>query len=142
MLPAGERPPQRSCEGVTWVPGEKALQAEGPAGADPFRNPTLSCAGLTSTFLVGAPCCLVSRGRLSSLWPQWTGLSYGKVTGSVTQSCPNLCHPMDCSPPGSSVRGILQSRKLDSVAMPFSGRSSPPRDPTWATCIAGRFFTG
>ena len=30
----------------------------------------------------------------------------------VTQSCATLCHPMDCSPPGSSVQGILQARIL------------------------------
>ena len=31
----------------------------------------------------------------------------------VTQLCPVLCDPMDCSPPGSSVRGILQARILE-----------------------------
>ena len=36
------------------------------------------------------------------------------------QSCPTLCDPMDCSPPGSSVRGILQARILEWVAMPSS----------------------
>ena len=35
----------------------------------------------------------------------------------VAQSCPTLCDPMDCSPPGSSVRGILQARILEWVAM-------------------------
>ena len=40
----------------------------------------------------------------------------------VTQSCPDLCDPMDCSPPGSSVHGILQARRiLEWVAIPFSG---------------------
>ena len=34
----------------------------------------------------------------------------------VTQSCPTLCDPMDCSPPGSSVRGILQARILEWAA--------------------------
>ena len=37
------------------------------------------------------------------------------------QSCPTLCDPKDCSPPGSSVHGILQARTLESVAMPSSG---------------------
>ena len=36
------------------------------------------------------------------------------------QSCPTLCNPMDCSPPGSSVHGILQARILERVAMPSS----------------------
>ena len=38
----------------------------------------------------------------------------------VTKSCPTLCDPMDCSPPGSSVHGILQARTLELVANPFS----------------------
>ena len=39
---------------------------------------------------------------------------------SVTQSCLTLCNSMDRSPPGSSVHGILQAGKLESVAMPSS----------------------
>lgn len=35
----GGRPPQRGCEGVTWIPGGKALQTEGPAGAEPLPPP-------------------------------------------------------------------------------------------------------
>ena len=46
---------------------------------------------------------------------------------------------MDCSPPGSSVRGTLQARILEWVAIPISRESSPPRDGTPA--LAGRFFT-
>ena len=45
-------------------------------------------------------------------------------------ACPTLCDPMDCSPPGSSVQGILQARILDRVAMPSSRGSFPPRDET------------
>ena len=37
----------------------------------------------------------------------------------VTQSCPTLCDPVDCSPPGSSVHGMLQARTLEWAAMPF-----------------------
>ena len=47
---------------------------------------------------------------------------------SVSQSCLTLCDPMDCSPPGSSVRGILQERILEWVTMPSSRGSSWPRD--------------
>ena len=42
----------------------------------------------------------------------------------VAQSYLTLCDPMDCSPPGSSVRGILQARRLEWVAIPFSRGSS------------------
>ena len=43
-------------------------------------------------------------------------------------------------PPGSSVQGILQARTLEWVAVPFSRGSSLPRDRTWVSRIAGRFF--
>ena len=46
----------------------------------------------------------------------------------VTQSCPTLCDPMDCSLPGSSVHGISQARTLEWVVIPFSRSSSLPRD--------------
>ena len=48
----------------------------------------------------------------------------------VAQSRPTLCGPMDSSPPGSSVHGILQARILEWVAIPFSRGSSQPRDQT------------
>ena len=57
-----------------------------------------------------------------------------KVLG--TQLCLTLCSPVNCSPPGSSVHGILEW-----VAIPFSRKSSQPRDRTQVSCIAGRFFT-
>ena len=42
------------------------------------------------------------------------------------QSCPTLCDPMDCSPPGSSVHGSFQARILEWVAISFSrGYSNP-----------------
>ena len=64
-----------------------------------------------------------------------------KVTVFDAQSCPTLCDPMD-SPPSSSVHGISQARVLEWVAISFSRRSPRPRDPTWVSCIAGRFLTG
>ena len=57
------------------------------------------------------------------------------------QSCQTLFDPMDCSPPDSSVPGILQARILERVAMPFSRISSWPRDQIWVSCTEGRFFT-
>ena len=48
---------------------------------------------------------------------------------------------MDCSPPDSSVHGILQARILDWVPMPFSRGSSRPSDQTLVSHAAGRFFT-
>ena len=48
---------------------------------------------------------------------------------------------MGCSPPGSTVHGILQARILEWVALPSSRGSFQPRDQTQVFCIAGRFFT-
>ena len=48
---------------------------------------------------------------------------------------------MDCSPPGFFVHGILQARTLEWVAISFSRGSSWPRDRTWVSQTADRFFT-
>ena len=61
----------------------------------------------------------------------------------VTQLCSTLCNPMDCSPPGSSVHGILQARILEWVAILLCMGSSQPRDGTGVCYFfgrAGRFF--
>ena len=43
-----------------------------------------------------------------------------EVAVLVAQLCPTLCNPVDCSPPGSSVHGILQARMLEWAAISFS----------------------
>ena len=66
------------------------------------------------------------------------------MRAQLLQSFMTLCDPMDCSPPGSSIHGILQPGKMEWVAMPSSNRSSQPRDRTGVSCdpcIAGRLFT-
>ena len=45
-----------------------------------------------------------------------------KSESEVAQSCPTLRDPMDCSPPGSSARGIFQARVLEWGAIAFSDR--------------------
>ena len=60
------------------------------------------------------------------------------VRAKLLQSGPTLCDPMDCSPPGSSVCGILQGRILEWVAMPSSRDSSQLRDQnciSYVSCI-------
>ena len=52
----------------------------------------------------------------------------------VTQLCPALCNPMDYSPPGTSVHGILHARILEWVAL-LQG-ISPTQDRTQVSCIA------
>ena len=58
----------------------------------------------------------------------------------AAQSCPTLCDPMDCSLPGSSLHGILQSRVLEWAAISFSRGSSRLRDRAQVFCTAGRRF--
>ena len=63
----------------------------------------------------------------------------GGYDNPLQDSC--LEHPMDCSPPGSFVHGLLQVRILEWVAIPFSRGSSWPMDWTWVSCTAGRYVT-
>ena len=57
----------------------------------------------------------------------------------VSQSRLTLCDPMDCSPPGSSVHGISQTRTLEWVAISFFSRgSSRTRDRTHISCAGKR----
>ena len=58
------------------------------------------------------------------------GLRFTEISVLVTQSCPALCNPMDCSLPGSSVCGLLQARILEWIAIPFSRGSSQSRNQT------------
>ena len=64
---------------------------------------------------------------------------YACVHAKSLQLCLTLCNPMDCSPPGSSLHGILQARILEWIACPFFSRgSSHPRDQihiSYISCI-------
>ena len=64
-----------------------------------------------------------------------------KSESEVTQSCPTLSDPMDCSLPGSFVHGIFQARILVWVATAYSRGSSQPRIKPTSSALAGRFFT-
>ena len=65
------------------------------------------------------------------LWDQ-SGVAIKSIRceskSEAAQSCLTLCNAVDCSPPGSSIHGILQERKLEWVAISFSRGSSRPRD--------------
>ena len=87
--------------------------------------------------------CSYISDVLLALFPFFL-LHCGYMGAKSLQSCLILCHPMDCSPPGSSVRGILQARTLEWVYMPSSGGSFWPRDRnhiSYESCTAGEFFT-
>ena len=58
----------------------------------------------------------------------------------VTKLYPTLWETMDCSPPGSSVRGISKARILEWVAISFSRGSSSPRDWTCISCLGRRIL--
>ena len=106
-----------------------------------------SCCGPQPWFCTSRPWLLLAHSAPATLTPLVSfkpasptpGLSESEVL--FAQSCPTVCNPMDCSPPGSSVHGVLQARILEWVAIPFSRGSSQPRDRTQVSCTAGRFFT-
>ena len=56
------------------------------------------------------------------------------ISSEVTQSCPTLCNPMNCSLPGSSVHGIFQSRVLEWIAI-YALWSEPPGKPHIKRCV-------
>ena len=62
-------------------------------------------------------------------------ITWDPVRIRLLQSRPTPCNPMDGSPPGSSVHGILQARILEWVAMPSSSGSPQPRDRTHVSYI-------
>ena len=69
----------------------------------------------------------------------WVGIGM-KVKVLVAELCLTLCNPMDCSPPGSSVHGILQARILEWVAIPFSRVSSWPKVEPRSSALQEDFF--
>ena len=61
----------------------------------------------------------------------WSGVHC--LLPQLLQSCPILCSPVDCSPPSSSVHGILLARILEWIVMPSSWGFSQPRN---RTCVS------
>ena len=92
------------------------LQVSGQLGLDPPVG-TLLCL----LWIVSSPCGLP------------------RDDSEVAQSCPTLCNPWSLQ--RSSIHEIFQARVLEWVAISFSRGSSQPRDQTWVSLIAGRFFT-
>ena len=85
---------------------------------------------------------ILDRSKIADL-QAWKG-PYVCVRARSPLSCLTLCNSMDCSPPGSSIPGILQARILEWVAMPSSRGSSWPRDESTSLtspALRGEFFT-
>ena len=143
-----ERPGHASClaaSAVALLPGP-----DRPPAAAPGTGLGASWATRSSSCEAAGPSCMSAQPEARSkqmLWmkeeEQQAHLRGGTLGRKVlvVQSCPTLGNPMDCSPPGSPVHGILQARILEWVAISISRGSSWPRDWAQVCCIADRFFT-
>ena len=83
-----------------------------------------------------------SQSFFSRIWQEFTDCQGCKWPAlhslcSVTQSCPILCDPMDCTPPGSSIYGDSLGKNTGVGCHPPLRGSSQPRDRTQVSCIAG-----
>ena len=76
-----------------------------------------------------------AEAEMSRYWPGGRGCSC-----LVTKSCLILCDLMDSNPPGFSVHGSLQARKLEWVAISFSRGFSRPRDGPHISCVVRRIL--
>ena len=79
-------------------------------------------------------------GGLPSVGSHRLGYDWSDLVAAA--ACLTLCHPVDCRPPSSSVHAILQARILECAAMPFSRRSSQPRDQTKSPALPVDFLPG
>ena len=114
---------------ITKMKVEGRLEWAAPrSGERPSQHPALG------------PALIKDRPRKWLLWLIWLLCACAKSL----QSCLTLCNPVDWSPPGSSVHGILQAWILEWVAISFSRGSFQSKDWTHiscGSCVAGRFFT-
>ena len=89
---------------------------------------------LTADWAEGAICVVNLPFKLPDfpMKEKWKWINYTR---------PTPWGPMDCSLPGSSVYGILQTRILEWIAIFFSRVNFWPRDQIWVSCIAISFFS-
>ena len=128
----------------TWQP--ELLRASWPATPRPCSpgrrvQPGQACSCKHSK---DSAHCLPSSEQPLTTWPAEIKSSLRKLTGSncvcmalvvcLLSRVPLFYDPMDCSPPCSSVHGILQATILEWVAIPFSRGPSQPRDRTQISC--------
>ena len=151
--PLGELCRELAQEASAMASSEAGFQFwdEGVMAATSFSRfvPSL----VLSVAFSGCPCICPSLILNSSFYPLLVNSHYSNslfqlipvyiasMHAQSLRSCLTLCDPMDHSPPGSWVLGILQARILEWVAVPFSRVPPPPKDQTRGSCIAGRFFT-
>ena len=113
---------------ILWTEEPGRLQSMGSQGVRHDGN-DLACVQVNQKLFVGQVAVSHAVGLLPG-HPRSCGCSLSKgppaslaldaAAAKSHQSCPTLCHPMDCSLPGSSVHGISQARGLEWVAIAFS----------------------
>ena len=115
--------------------GRAELGLRGFDDATPGSGPCMSFLSARNNHSSrGLGCIPVARRKTLSrcyrlhVWVLSTSKYLMPLCVLVAQFCLILCVPMDCSPPGSFVHGILQARKLDGLAISFSRGSSQSRD--------------
>ena len=120
-----------------------------PPGLSQGRHPAIvRCVreglNFSMSLFMGPPLSLIIPNRTTALFMVLKGLSGLPECRclhacSVAQFCLTLCDPMDCTPPCSSVYGILQARILEWVLSP--GDLPSPGIESVSSALAGRFFT-
>ena len=128
-----------------WMPTRRILGGGRTRGISfwPFPNFSDWWWLVSSMFLTRTSCHKITHTNgYCGVWPEWVvSVSAVLCCAKTLRSCPTLYNPVDFSPSGYSVHGILHSRILEWVAILSSRGSSQSRDQTRVSCIAGRFFT-
>ena len=117
-------------ETANFLPVETTVKPSGALG-----SPLACWASSLSKLEPHSPYSNYSSGNRGPIWAGGPEFSEQNLSSRQTerfgmrqhvcvQSCLTLWGPMDCSPPGSSVHGILQARTLEQVVMPSSRASS------------------
>ena len=151
-LAPGEPPAFRLCDdssqtrsrprdpGLTWSIRGRGIEATVSQGPRPCLGARGSRGGCGSSAVPRAQAPALRSCRdcppdCAGLCKSWFCLLPFLVCAClVAQSCLTLCDPMGCSPPGSSVHGILQAI-LEWVAIPFSRGSTRPRMEPWSPAL-------
>ena len=108
-----------------WLFSKMSQEAEESPISAPFFQIKVLWLNLTKN--IGSFNLKINLLNFMALFSQTSNSDVWKVKVLVTQSCLNLCDPMDCSLPGSSVHGILQARMLECIAIPLPRGSSQPQ---------------
>ena len=121
-----------------YFSGHKKQKAKKGGGQTTAEIPLLS----SSVFLLGPSTCFSGRKLPLEIVEQSLFMPHVYMLAKLLQSCLTLWNPMNCSPTGSSVHGILQARILEWVVMSSSRESSWYRHQTWITYVSSALAIG